>query len=74
MDNSEITIRGRDPRIPRDYKIQVGGKKVGIRFLENSLSKQSQQDGHDNTIINYTSFPVEIADTSKGNKVINRRR
>jgi hypothetical protein len=68
MDNSEIKLSGGDPNMPDDYRIQVGGKLDGVRFKQGSLSDQSTHDGHNNTIINRTAHPVEIAKGSSGNE------
>lgn len=74
MDNSEITLTGGDRRMPRGYKIQVGGKKEGIRFLEDSFAHQSKQDAHNNNIINRTPHRVIVASSSEENVVKQLRK
>ncbi|MEI6892224.1 MAG: carbohydrate-binding domain-containing protein [Pontiella sp.] len=67
MNHSEITLTGGDPNLPSDYRIQIGGKLDGVRFKQGNLSRQSTHDGNNNTIINRTPYPIEIAEGSSGN-------
>jgi len=69
MDKSTLNISGGDPKLPKDYRIQIGGTLNGIRFLEGSLAYQSTHNAMDSTIINKTKFPIEIDSGSKNNTI-----